>query len=179
MLDCSPRRETHEIVFANLEEASRDRARLTAIYDDLLGSLLELTELGLKWDLIPRDQAELVKRNWFVPRRGWGYWPDQQPIEPVIREGLTRGFELACAHDPPLRIHCSLVAEEDPECRVSVVSQVDGPLVEIEFHLPARTGTEITPPRIPNRRRLAPDEAYLTSYDPETGVPETRIVKRR
>jgi hypothetical protein len=175
----SSRRGTHEIVFANLEEASRDRARVTAIYEDLWGSLLELTELGLKWELISKDLAELVKRNWFVPRRGWGCWPDQQPIEPVIREGLTRGFELACAHDPPLRIHCSLLAEEDPESRVSVVSRVDGPFVEIEFHVPAGAGTEITPPRTPKPRRLAPDEAYLTTYDPETGVPDTRIVKRR
>jgi hypothetical protein len=88
----------------SLERLSRDPVRFTRAFRDLLFSDSRLVSLGLIHSIFPQQHAEQLDRDWFPSRRGAGYWPGLQPIEPTIRDGLIRAFSLAILDSPPLAI---------------------------------------------------------------------------
>jgi hypothetical protein len=66
-------------------------AFLTALKDwsrDYVQILVEYTEL-------PNDQAVYLRNTWYNLDPAVGWWPEHQPIQPIIRQGLIKAIEVA------------------------------------------------------------------------------------
>jgi hypothetical protein len=87
----------------NLE---RRQALLTALKDwsrDYIQILMEYTGLT-------RAEADYLRKTWYNPRGGW--WPEHQPIEPIIRQSLITAIELAAERNLPLDSYWLAVGDQ-------------------------------------------------------------------
>jgi hypothetical protein len=71
-----------EALLAALKDSSRD-------YVQILVELAGVTEA----------EAAFLRRTWYNPN---GWWPDHQPIEPIVRQGLIKSIELAMERHLPI-----------------------------------------------------------------------------
>jgi hypothetical protein len=44
---------------------------------------------------VPADQALYLRNTWYNQDPATGWWPEHQPIQPIIRQGLIRALEVA------------------------------------------------------------------------------------
>jgi hypothetical protein len=116
-------------------------AERAAADKDLRLSVQNLVELGLGWEVIAKDQAEQFKRDWFPPHGSNGFWPDLQPIEPVIRIGLIRMFGEAIEYNLPCTCELKLVDYRSVHVEVERVPRPPRPptQVKVTFVVPRNT----------------------------------------
>jgi hypothetical protein len=86
-------------ITATANDASKREAFLNALKDQSQTFVQVLVDqVGLQ-----ESEAHYLRTYWFNPRIGDQriFWPDKQPIEPIVRHGLIKALELAIEYVLP------------------------------------------------------------------------------
>jgi hypothetical protein len=60
----------------------------------------DYVQLLMEYAGLTEAEADYLRQTWYNPRGGW--WPEHQPIEPIIRQSLITAIELAVERNLPL-----------------------------------------------------------------------------
>jgi hypothetical protein len=76
-------------------DPKRREALLTALKD----SSRDYVQILVEHAGVTAAEAAVLRRTWYNPN---GWWPDHQPIEPIVRQGLIKSIELAMERSLPI-----------------------------------------------------------------------------
>lgn len=86
-------------VMRRLDEVANDATQREVFLETLKYSPRDLVQIFIDYDLATDKQVAYLRKYWFNPNwadsKSGCWWPEHQPIEPTIRQGLIKAIELA------------------------------------------------------------------------------------